>query len=104
MEDRKDSLKYDYPTTIIQPKQPIASYETVSLHEEDASEAATSKTNDKPSAPVYSEVSDPHGDVQLEHNSTASPVYSEVHNPASGPQMQYNPAYHGLSEATDYQS
>ena len=100
MEDsRKDSLKYDYPTTVIQPKQPIASYETVSLHKEDTPEAVTSM--DKPSAPVYSEVSNAHSDVQLEQNPTASPVYSEVRNPSSDPQMQHNPAYHAHSEATD---
>ena len=98
-------MKYDYATTVIQPKQPVASYETVSLHEEDVSESAASKTNlDKSSAPVYSEVSNPHSNVQSEYNPTSSPVYSEVHNPHSDPQLQRNPAYHALAEETDHQS
>ena len=103
--NRKDSMKYDYATTVIQPKQPVASYETMSLHEEDVSESAASKTNlDKPSAPVYSEVSNPHSNLQLEHDPTASPVYSEVHNLHSNPQLEHNSAYDEQSEETDHQS
>ena len=70
--DRKDSVRYEYPTTVVQPDQlPAVTYETVSLHEEDASETA-SETNTDIANPVYSEVRDhtsnSRGDPQLEHN------------------------------------
>ena len=29
--DRKDSVKYEYPMTVIQPNQPVAPYETATL-------------------------------------------------------------------------
>ena len=60
--DRKDSVRYEYPTTVVQPNQPTVTYETVSLHEENVSETATSNR-------VYSEVCNPpHDDPQLKHN------------------------------------
>ena len=68
--DRKDSVKYEYPTTAVQPDQvPAVTYETVSLHEEDASETAT-KTSTDIGNPVYSEVrmQNLRDDLQLEHN------------------------------------
>lgn len=42
-------MDYEYPTEITQPKQPAAAYETVSLHDKDAAEAAGTKTH------IYSE-------------------------------------------------
>ena len=78
--DRKDSVKYEYPTTIIQPNQPTNMYESVSVHdhEEDASET-TSKTNSNETFanPVYCEASNPHGDLQLQPNPSYN-VYSET--------------------------
>ena len=72
--NKKDTVKYDYPTTVIQPNQAVATYETVSLHEEDGSDAAHKETNS--------------------NETYTNPVYSEVQNPHTGdPQLQYNPAY-----------
>ena len=77
--NRKDKAKYEYPTTVIQPNQPTATYETVSLHEESES-------------------------VGYKENSDTTPVYSEVGNPhtVSDPQLQRNPAYNFHSETTDH--
>ena len=76
--ERKDSVKYKYPNTVIQPiNQPTVTYETVSLHdEEDLSEKTTS---DIITNPVYSEVRDSHdssNDPRLQHN----PAYSKTTN------------------------
>ena len=79
--DRKDSVKYEYPTTVIRPTdQSTATYETVhaSIHEEDASQTVPKTDTDKP----YS-----------------SPV--EVNSPRSDAQLQHNPAYHVPSETTN---
>ena len=73
-DDRKDSVKYDYPKTVIQPiNQPTATYETVSLHEEDPSETAT-KTSSDVAVPVYSEARDTHSDPRLQYN----PAYTKT--------------------------
>ena len=65
-DNRKDSLKYEY-CTVVKTNQPTATYETVSIREEDASETASKTSLDKPlTNPIYSEVSDLHSDPQLE--------------------------------------
>ena len=72
--DRKDSVKYEYPKTVVQPiNQPIATYETVPLHEEDTSETATRISSDV-AGPVYSEARDTHGDPRLLYN----PIQKQV--------------------------
>jgi len=71
--NRKDSVKYEYPTTVIQPNQPTATYESIPLHEKDVFEKAPETTSNKNS--VYSEISRPvNGDPSLQHN----PAYSET--------------------------
>ena len=78
--DKKDTLKYDYPTAVIQRNQPVATYETISLHEEDGSDAAHKETE------IYT-----------------NPVDSKVQNPHTGdPHLQPNPAYINYSETNDH--
>ena len=60
-------MHYEYPTTVIQPSQPGATYESVSLHEENA--ASEMNSNKSLASPV---------DPQLNHSS---------------PQLQHNPSY-----------
>ena len=45
--NRKEPVKYDYPTTVIKPKQPVAAYETVKVHEEAKSEMAQKTSSTK---------------------------------------------------------
>ena len=44
---RKDSVKYEYPMTVIQPNQPVAPYETVALHKEAESETVSETNSNK---------------------------------------------------------
>ena len=75
LDDKKDTLKYDCPTAVVHPNQPIATYETVSLLEEDGSDTAYKKANS-------------------DKTTFSNPVYSEAHKPHAGdPQLQPNPAY-----------
>ena len=84
LDDKKDTLKYDYPTAVVHPNQPVATYETVSLHKEDGSDTAYKATNS-------------------DETTFSNPVYSEVHNPHTGdPQLQPNPAYNKYSRTTDH--
>ena len=74
--NRKDSVNYEYPMTVIQPNQPVALYETVALHKEAESEASS------------------------QTSSVARP-YSEPVNRHKDPQLEHNPAYLMTSETTD---
>ena len=93
MQDGKNEpANYEYPiaTTVVQPNQLTATYETVHLN---GFESA-SKTN------MDETFSNPHGDLQLEHIPAARPVYSEVFNP-NNLKLQHNPAYNAFSEKND---
>ena len=84
LDDKKDTLKYDCPTAVVHSNQPIATYETVSLHKEDGSDTADKKANSY-------------------ETTFSNPVYSEVHNPHTGDaQLQPNPAYNKYSGTTDH--
>ena len=68
---------------MIQLNQPVATYETVSLHKEDGSDTAHKNTNS-------------------DETTFSNPVYSEVHNLNAGdPQLRPNPAYNIYSGTTD---
>ena len=93
MQDGKnDSVKYEYPTatTVVQPNQLTATYESVQLNGSES----VSKTN------MDETFSNPHNDLQLEHIPAARPVYSEVFNPDNS-KLQHNQAYNAFSERTD---
>ena len=73
--NRKEPVKYDYPTTVIKPKQPIAAYETVKVHEEAKSEMAQKTSSTKTFASsICTEASNPHNNSKLQNN----PMYVHV--------------------------
>ena len=62
-------MKYDYPMTVIKPKQPIAAYETVKVHEEAKFEMAHKTNSTKTFASsICSEASNPHSNSKLQYN------------------------------------
>ena len=76
--DRKDSVNYE----VVRPNRLTATYETLSLQEESASEIESKTKSDETST---------------------GPIYSEVcnDNPSDDPPLQNNPDYCKNSEITD---